>query len=845
MWWICGIALAQEPDQQEKTADLQEDTEERIIAQLPQILETTPVSYPEAALIEGFGGSVLLNLMISETGEVLQAEVAESLRPDMDDAALEALFLYRFSPALDQLNKPISCLIQYRFVFEPSTILPLSLEGNVLEAGVKKPLSGTEVIAVNKDGTTLKQRTDENGHFKFRGLTPGDWAIMASAPALEAETATVHIQVAKVSEVQFYLIRDQAVSAQFDLEIIVEARAETAEITERFLSGDDISYLPGSGGDIVRAIQNLPGIARPPFGLGQLIIRGTAPENSRYYLDGVQIPDVFHFGGLTTVISSNSIEEVAYIPGNYSVRYGRQLSGLVDLRTKTNLPEDNIAKASVDIFQSELYLQQRINDELAISVSGRRSYADFVLNPILKNMDISVRAPRYYDAQVGLLYKPSATDLIDITYLMSDDQFQFLGSDSEENQANLSYQKSFQKARVRWKHDMINDWKQETTLIAGPEDTNISIGDDTEVNFELRSAQLRHEYSLIPNPENLWGFRTGIDILGGRDSTLIQIPDIETEESLFPFISPALYGEVTRDINDFRAIMGLRSDAHIQKGDVFILGIDPRLALRYNLTDNTSFNLGAGVFSQIPATEELDEETGGTADLTIERSYQYALGFTHQFLEELKWEATGFYNELDQLVVGSGTGTQFGGGPPRSGTEEDPFRNGGTGRVYGFESLIRYDGINVLALLSTTFSRSERTDENGNTSLFSYDQPYLINGLFSWMIPKNRRLGARARYGSGNPYTPVVNSIYNLDSRSFTAINGEADSERLASFFSLDVRYDKTYTFDKWKLTSYLDIQNITNYQNVEIMSYSFDYSEEQPITGLPIFPAIGLKGEW
>ena len=112
-------------------------------------------------------------------------------------------------------------------------------------------------------------------------------------------------------------------------------------------------------------------------------------------------------------------------------------------------------------------------------------------------------------------------------------------------------------------------------------------------------------------------------------------------------------------------------------------------------------------------------------------------------------------------------------------------------------------------------------------------------------MTNNRRIGARVRYGAGNPYTPVVGSIFNLDTRTFSPINGERDSGRLDPFFSLDIRFDKTYVFDLWKLTAYIDIQNATNNPNVEVMSYNFDYSKETPITGLPIFPAFGFQGEW
>ena len=129
--------------------------------------------------------------------------------------------------------------------------------------------------------------------------------------------------------------------------------------------------------------------------------------------------------------------------------------------------------------------------------------------------------------------------------------------------------------------------------------------------------------------------------------------------------------------------------------------------------------------------------------------------------------------------------------------------------------------------------------------MFRYDQPIIINAILSRQLPKNARLGARIRYGSGNPYTPVVNRIYNLGNHRFDPIYGERDSARLPPFFSLDVRYDKEFVFNTWTFTAYLDIQNITNARNIEVMQWSNDYTQEEPIQGLPILPIIGLKGEY
>ena len=152
------------------------------------------------------------------------------------------------------------------------------------------------------------------------------------------------------------------------------------EVTERVLSADEIRYLPGTNGDVVRVVQNLPGVARPPLNIGQLLIRGTAPGDSGYAVDGVGVPIVFHFSGLSSVLASDILEEVSFLPGNYGVRYGRTLGGVVDLRATVDLPERTNGYASVDVYQSAVYHQQRINENTAITLAARRSYIDAVLN---------------------------------------------------------------------------------------------------------------------------------------------------------------------------------------------------------------------------------------------------------------------------------------------------------------------------------------------------------------------------------------------------------------------------------------------------------------------------------
>ena len=115
----------------------------------------------------------------------------------------------------------------------------------------------------------------------------------------------------------------------------------------------------------------------------------------------------------------------------------------------------------------------------------------------------------------------------------------------------------------------------------------------------------------------------------------------------------------------------------------------------------------------------------------------------------------------------------------------------------------------------------------------------------SWKINESWSVGSRFRYVTGNPWTPIEQTVYASDSDIYVPIYGDTNSERFSPFVQLDVRVDKTWIFETWKLNLYLDVQNATNRGNQEGWIYSFDYTEQTPLTGLPIAPILGLKGEW
>lgn len=817
---------------------------------IPEVI--TPAEHPPAALAEGRGGKVVLELLVDAQGRVLDAAVVESLDAAFDAAALAATDTWRFKPALDAKGRPTQAVIQFGYTFDPTAVPVLSLEGRARQAGNRQPLPRATVTLQGPEGGELRLIADDSGRFEATDLAEGSWKIEISGPGYDPSRAEVWIAEGKVASVVLYAVNSRPWESEaVDDTIEVVGRVVAPEITERVLTADELRYLPGSNGDVVKGVQNLPGVARPPLGIGQLIIRGTSPEDSAYYVDGIAIPLAFHFGGLATVLPSDVIEEVAFLPGNFSVRYGRVIGGALDIRTTTDLPERSGGYASVDIFQAAVYHEQRISERTAITFSGRRSYIDGVLNPILNNMEgVNIRAPRYYDMQARIQHELPSGGKLDALFLLSDDRFRAVGTseDGEDEVAQIGLTQAFRRLRLRWTEPLGGGWRSETAFGIGPSFQTFEFGGAGDAAEREWSVDARQEFYRPASDDGTLGWRIGLDARTDRATFLYDVPGFRSEgreEDAGWRLRPALYAESTARLGRFEFIPGVRADGHFV-GDHQSVWIDPRFAGRARISDATTLKLAVGRYSQPPLVRQVLEGGGGTASLSPTSSVQAGIGAEAQLAPGVSVEINGFHNWLSNVVVGREDAFRFFTGPPPVGPFDiDPWANEGRGRIAGIEGTIRAATSRLLTLGSVTLSRSVRIDRKGDENLFEFDQPVVINALASYKLPKGWRIGGRVRLGSGNPYTPVVNRIYDHQSRVFIPVYGDRDSARLPVFWSLDARIDKEWTFDKWSLAVYLDLQNATNNQNVEVIAWTYDFRREDPIVGLPILPAFGVRGDW
>lgn len=815
---------------------------------LPELLEPPVPAYPPAALAAGREAVVPLELGIDDKGFVIAVRVVEAVGEGFDEAATLAARGMRWAPAVDARGAPASAVVQYNMRFSAAALPVKVLEGTLREGGTRQVLGGVMVEALGPEGRRAFTETDEQGRFSFVGLPPGPWQVSVQVEPYEPRSQPVTLKDGVVVGVELYLTRDSRrvnLTASETIEV-TDGRGAAAEVVERRLTADEIKYLPGSGGDVVKAVQNLPGIARAPLGTGQLIIRGTAPEDSLFFLDGSPIPLVFHFGGLTSVLNNDLIDEVRYLPGNYSVRYGRALGGVVDITTKSALPERSNGAVSVDIYQSTFFVQQRVNDRTAISASGRRSYIDAVLTPLLSSDTLTVQAPRYYDAQVQVIHEGADNAFYDVLFFMSDDEFRFLGADEDEVFA--AFGDSFLRGRLRRLGRPGDGWQHESTIAFGPETREFQFGDISEAYEKRLLVSVRDELSRGLSADRPIGGRVGVDLLAGQDALLFDEARFgEPEEAEALRLSPGLYAEGTARIGRFTVQPGLRADGLIYDNGYSGWTLDPRVSAKAVVGASTVLKAAVGKYSGQPTLRQVDPESDGTQDLRFPRALQSSVGVLQPLGGRASVELTAFTSQLSELVVGREDRLRFFTGPPPVGPfDTGAYANDGVGFVYGVEGLIKYTGDRSIGLLSVTGSHSQRRDRPGEpTELFAYDQPLIVNGLWSQKLARNWRVGGRVRHSSGNPYTPVVNRVYDLESRAFAPVYGERSSARIDAFTSIDLRIDKTYTFKSWALETYLDIQNATFSKNIEVIGWNTDYSELDPVYSNPPLPVFGFKGTW
>jgi TonB family protein len=816
----------------------------------PKLKKFVEATYPTEAYTQGIGGTVELEVVIGVDGKVIDARVVMPAGHGFDEAALAAVRQFEFEPATRD-GQPMKAKARYPYVFElkqeavpeappPEEVVPETsrFEGRVLAIENDEALANVEILVMPEGSDEARRATtDKEGRFLFAELTPGTYMVRVQLLGREPREQKEFIR-SELATTVTYRLQEPPDPEAFGA--VARIQPPPREVTRRTISKEQLTRIPGTRGDALRTVELMPGVARPPLGSGVLIVRGSAPSDTQALFEGIPIPLLYHFGGLTSFINSRFIESIDFYPGNFSVRYGRRRGGIIEVGA-ADLPREAFhGVADINLVDASL---------LAV----RRSYFDVLLEGALEDADVSTTAaPVYYDYQAMAVVRPSVKDELRLMAYGSSDRFALLFDEASDQDSAVSgdfdFGTQFHHAHLGWRRQLSPKVDQDIDLSIGYLDVDFGLGDAFDFNLTGTEIYQRSEWrGRVTDEVRLIG---GLDLFFMPGQFLYSGPPVEQTEGNagsmgsgasvsnrdfitatdeFLLAQPAVYLETDINLAPVRFLLGSRID-YFEEIDSFTY--DPRASVHVTLSESTTVKGGVGLFAQPPQFQESSPELGNP-ELGPSHTLHAGIGAEQELAEGVTIGLDGFYKHLYDNTVGTPTG------------EAPFFTNDGEGRIYGGELHVKVNPRGrFFAYLSYTLSRSERNDRGEGWRLFDFDQPHILTASAVYRLGRGWEVGGTFRLVSGNPDTPIVGSSLNAISGLYSPRFGELNSARNPTFHRLDLRVEKQWTFDAWKLALYLDLQNAYNRANPEGTIYDFEYREKQEITGLPILPILGLRGE-
>lgn len=662
----------------------------------PSLKTGSPATYPEQALIDGVRDpmTVTLILTVDATGKVTDVKVQTPRGHGFDEAAVSAASGLVFVPATKD-GKPMPSRFKYAYTFPPP---PGRFVGRVISRRGDRPIDGATVVLRDGSNAERSATTDAAGAFRFDDVPFGDWRVRVHAEGfVDQESAEAIAPGQEVSET-VRLNRVPVATARADAgapkgddveEVVVRGEKPAREVTKRTLEQRELLRIPGSNGDALRALQNLPGIARPPGLAGLLIVRGSAPQDTLIFVDGTEIPLVYHFGGLSSVIPTEMLDRIDFYPGNFSTQYGRALGGIIDVGVRDPSPpcppgtsrKGSVTDttpgatcgihglAQVDSIDGRALVEGPIGKGWSFAAAARRSWIDTWLGPVLTATGAGVTAaPVYYDWQAMVQKDWNKNQSFRLLFMGSDDKVDILTKDASAAQpalvGDISLHTMFWRLQARYKQRLDKDTELRLVAAFGEDKIEFYLGN---IYFTLDSYPLSGRAELSRKLFRGATANVGLDMLWTPFTVNAQLPappppgqpsggpfgstpPLTTSESGSNYL-PAAYADLElTPWRGARIVPGVRLDYTKATGR---WDLAPRVVVRQDVGPTfprTTIKGGVGVYYEPPQPQQTDA-VFGQPNLLSERALQYSLGVEREFTRNLEASVEGFYKQLDNLVI--------------------------------------------------------------------------------------------------------------------------------------------------------------------------------------------------
>jgi hypothetical protein len=743
-----------------------------------------------------------------------------------------------------------------------------NINGFVRQAKTQVPLEGVTVKVL---GTEKQAVTDKTGFYRIRDIETRSYTIEATSVGYKSvQKFDLEVRSGNTLEVNFDLEEETrelgniVIRANFPKPVGVVNSVQS-------LDANEIVRYPGANFDMAKVVQSLPGVSGSVGFRNDIIIRGGAPNENVYYLDGVEIPTINHFatqgaaGGPVGMLNVSFLERVTLHTSAFPAKYDNPLSGVLQFKQRSGNPEKVQGNFRLSASEAALTAEGPLGKgPTTFLASVRRSY----LQLIFKLIELPF-LPDYWDYQYKITHKPDNKNEINIIGIGSIDNFSFLKpKNATLEQLSILDQIPLNSQRtntigVSWRHALRKGYWQlvaSTNLLDNRADKFEAndIGNEKRRILKYRSVEdekrLRYEINF---PINKTQINAGAQLIGtvySNETFQRRNGFVADYSTSFNMLRYGVFASATRKVfsEKLNLTAGIRTDGNnfMEEGNALGRNLSPRLAASYSISKGLNANVSVARYYKTPAYTLLGFKVNNSfvnKDADFIKSDHLVGGLEWLPSSTIRITAEGFYKKYRDYPVSVATGVSlanFGGDFGVLGNERTI--STGKGETSGFEFLFQQRLTkNFYGILSYTYYYSKFSGIDQRMIPSAWDNRHLLSFTGGYRFGKNWEVGLRFRYQGGAPYTPFdtqqsLDNYYFLSSA--TLDYSKINQLRLSAFNAADLRIDKKYNFKKWTLDIFLDIQNLYNSKNPTAPSFTLKRNPDESFattTGEPYNPGV------
>ncbi|CAN5366022.1 TonB-dependent receptor [soil metagenome] len=727
--------------------------------------------------------------------------------------------------------------------------------GTIRDKNTQESIIGA---SISVEGTSLGNVTDLDGRFKISNIPVGSYNVRASFIGYTSQIRFNLNVTSGNDQIITFLLQEEARQLN-EIEITTNRQrsAAAADITTplsvQSLSSEEIRSNPGGNFDISRVVQVLPGVGGST-GVGgfrnDIIIRGGAPNENVYYLDGIEIPVINHFttqgsaGGPTGILNISFLEDVKLSSSAFDARHENALASVFQFRQREGNPERFSGNLRLSGTEFATTLEGPISERTNYIVSARRSYLQF----LFKAIDLPIR-PNYWDFQYKVTHRINQKTTLTAIGVGAIDEFTF--AQPRESTPENEYILRSQPIINQWNYTVglnlkknINNGFLTFILSRNMFDNNLDRFENNEQNtnsfrlLKVRSQEIENKLRIEVNKrKNGWIYTYGIsgqyvkfnnlvfnrirkEITKAQD-VVVQPGIILNFNSEIDFFRYGLFTHFARNFlnNRLGLSAGMRTDMNsfTTTGNNPLKTLSPRISASYILLPKWTVNASVGSYFKLPIYTVLgyqdQEGVFSNQDAKYINSVHYVTGFEFLPREDLRFTVEGFYKDYSNYPVSLRDGISLANqGGDFGAIGNEPVISNGKGRAYGFEFYVQQKLVkNIFAVFSYTFVRSEFSGADGILVPSAWDNRHLISTLLGRKFSKGWEIGLKYRFAGGAPFTPfdLEASRFNYASSGTGILDfSRFNSNRLGAFNQFDFRVDKKWNFKRLTFDLFLDVTN-------------------------------------